>query len=278
MVSSALALTAALTAVAALVVALTGSPAPTVPVLLVGVVVLLVVQLGWGTTAAGRASFVGPVTVRHAQSGHVEHRRLARDLRDGVLQDLAGVGYTLGAAELSLNASSVDGPAAGVGQILNRLGEIVRRDIRTLRQVLVDVQPPDLSRTPLADAVGDLTTGLRMTGVVCVVRVPEPLGLPAPVAGLLYRAAREALRNVGEHAHADRMEVVVALSARRVTLTVSDDGLGCDPAATAATVGGLAALRAAVVAAAGTLEVTGTPGHGTSVAIALPLPPTRQEP
>ena len=98
MVSSALALTAALTAVAALVVALTGSPATTVPVLLVGVVVLLVVQLGWGTTAAGRASFAGPVTVRPAESGHVEHRRLARDLRDGVLQDLAGVGYTLGAA------------------------------------------------------------------------------------------------------------------------------------------------------------------------------------
>ena len=86
-VSSALALTAALTAAAALVVALTGSPAPTVPVLLVGVVVLLVVQLGWGTTAAGRASFAGPVTVRPAESGLVEHRRLARDLRDqGVLQ------------------------------------------------------------------------------------------------------------------------------------------------------------------------------------------------
>ena len=73
------------------------------------------------------------------------------------------------------------------------------------------------------------------------------------------------------------MEVVVARSARRVRL-VSDDGLGCDPAATAATVGGLAALRDAVVAAAGTLEVTGTPGHGTTVAIALPLPLTRPEP
>jgi signal transduction histidine kinase len=95
------------------------------------------------------------------------------------------------------------------------------------------------------------------------------------VAGLLYRAAREALRNVGEHARADRVEVVVALSARQVTLTVSDDGVGCDPAATAATVGGLAALRAAVAGAAGTLGVTGTPGHGTSVAVALPLPLTR---
>jgi signal transduction histidine kinase len=146
---------------------------------------------------------------RRVAAAEREHRRVAGQLRDSVLQDLAGVGYALGDS---------GGELAGV----------VQGTIRTLRQILVDVEPPELTGDTLAAAVDDLTAGLRMAGTVCVVRVPTALPLAPAGAGLLWRAAREALRAAESADGVTRVEITVAADATAVTLRVVHDG---DPTA-----------------------------------------------
>lgn len=166
---------------------------------------------------------------READAVELTRRQVAAQLRDRVLEDLAGVGYAL-SHPYTDNA---------------RLAAVVQETIRTLRQVLLDVQPPALTGDTLGPAIDDLTAGLRMAGVTCVIRVPADLPLTPAAAGLLHRivrealrerseslgAAREALRAVEGAAGARRVEVTVTPATGTVTMTV--DGAWTDPAADA---------------------------------------------
>jgi signal transduction histidine kinase len=183
---------------------------------------------------------------RRTDAADLANRRVAALLRDRVLQDLAGVGYAL----------------SHPGADNARLAAVVQENIRTLREVLLDVQPPDLTAGTLATALDDLTAGLRMAGVNCLLRVPGDLPLASGGTGLLYRAAREALRERGESlgaarealrsvdadAAATRVEITAAAQASGVTLTVAG-------ARTAGWTEGLRLLAAEFTEHGGTLTV-----------------------
>jgi signal transduction histidine kinase len=196
----------------------------------------------------------------------VERRRFARELHDGVIQDLAGVGYTLGSLEQQLEDSP--GP---LRDTVKRISHAVRADLRALRQTMVDINPPDLTRVSLHEAINDLATSLRTAGAACDIRVGDPSGLDAPTRQLLYRAAREALRNVGQHARATRVEVSLDPQADPVLLTVRDNGVGFDPdREPPAGHLGMRLMREAVEEAGGTVTVTSVIGEHTFVTVTLP--------
>ena len=76
-----------------------------------------------------------------------ERRQIAADLHDGVVQDLAGAGYALAAV-----ARRVEGPTAtGVEHV----GRVVRGAVESLRRLMVDIYPPDLSGAGLPGAIDD---------------------------------------------------------------------------------------------------------------------------
>ena len=76
-----------------------------------------------------------------------------------------------------------------------------------------------------------------------------------------------------KHANASHASVGLARSNGHLTITISDDGRGIEPAATSATHGGLANIRDRVAALRGTVRVTrATPsGEGTTVLVDLPV-------
>ena len=90
-------------------------------------------------------------------------------------------------------------------------------------------------------------------------------GTRTPDDPLVYRAAREALRNVAQHAQASRVDVSVSGG----RLEVRDDGRGFDAAERARRREeghvGLSLLEDLVRRAGGTLEVRSEPGAGTTV-------------
>ncbi|MET0458592.1 MAG: histidine kinase dimerization/phosphoacceptor domain-containing protein, partial [Ilumatobacteraceae bacterium] len=73
------------------------------------------------------------------ESTDSERRRIATDLHDGVVQDLAGVGFSLGAAAREADAEGGDGAE------LRQASEQVRDAVRALRSLLVDIYPPSLA-------------------------------------------------------------------------------------------------------------------------------------
>jgi signal transduction histidine kinase len=151
-----------------------------------------------------------------------ERSRIARDLHDGTVQQLAGVSFTLAAAADKLDRRGDDEEAA----LVEQAADDTRRSVRELRTLLVDLYPPALHRQGLAAALTDLVAPLASRGLDVDLRADPALRLPENAERVIFRAAQEALRNVVKHADAERVEVCVDRRNGSVALTVADDGRG----------------------------------------------------
>jgi two-component system NarL family sensor kinase len=199
-----------------------------------------------------------------------ERRRVAADLHDGVVQDLAGVAFQLAG---SARRGGVPAPTAA---LLDTSAAQVRESIKSLRSLLVDIYPPKLAEAGLPAALADLLAGASNRGVTtrCDLHGLDR-DLPDRSAALVYRAAQEAIRNVLTHAQATTVTVRVATPDGTVSLDVVDDGVGFDPSAApdlATGHLGLHGLRGLVDAAGGRMDVRSAAGAGTTVRVELPLP------
>ncbi len=103
----------------------------------------------------------------------------------------------------------------------------------------------------------------------------ESLEQLSPGAALcLYRIAQEALGNAAKYSEAKKVEVRLSRSDSRVCLSVSDDGVGCDPNQTGKSGGlGVINMRERVLQLNGTFEFDSEPGRGTRVKVTVPFRP-----
>jgi two-component system, NarL family, sensor kinase len=209
--------------------------------------------------------------VKALEASDTERRRIAGDLHDGVVQDLAGTSYALAAAAERINGHA--GPE--ISAALREGASQTRRSIRQLRSLLVDIYPPDLHRAGLAAALSDLVAPLESRGVQARVMLPPRLELPPDTEALLFRTAQEALRNVMAHSGAAHVDINVSLDARWAGLDIADDGRGFSPEqADAARDGGHFGLRVLTDMArhaGGKLNIESAPGQGTRVRLEVPV-------
>jgi two-component system NarL family sensor kinase len=207
---------------------------------------------------------------RAIEASDGERRRIAADLHDGVVQDLAGVAFGLAPLAADAERRGADAEATALRESTARL----RHGVRALRTLLVEIHPPSLESAGLEATLHDLLSPLAAAGVATELDVDDraATGSADP---LVYRVAREALRNVAAHAAASQVRVVVASEAAgRVRLTVVDDGRGfdADRRAERAADGhvGLTLLEDLVVQRGGSLTVASAPGEGTTVRLEVP--------
>ncbi len=190
-----------------------------------------------------------------------ERRRLATDLHNGVIQDMAGMGMALTAA----SRAAGDDPVAAR---LASLADDSRRTTRTLRQLLVDIYPPNLQRAGLRSAIDDLLDGAPLTVEAAL---DDDLDALAPdTAALVYRMVQEAVRNVVGHAGASRLVLRIERDGDDIRVRVKDDGRGFVPEAPRNGHLGLQLIEDLVKQAGGELTVASTPGTGTELRALVP--------
>lgn len=198
-----------------------------VPFALGALLILLLTQLPvsvWLVRRVGRAQQERArlLAGNLAASGR-ERRNIARELHDGVVQDLAGAGYALGAA---VRAMPEDCPPEAV-LLVDKARDAVERSVHDLRALIVDIHPPDLTAGGLEPALHDLAERLRASSAIELdVRVSLPDAVGPGVAETVYRAAREFLVNIGKHAGAQHASVDLTGDSDTVRLLVTDDGQG----------------------------------------------------
>ena len=194
-----------------------------------------------------------------------ERRRLAQDLHDDVIQDLSGVGYALSSLADHLDAES--------RPVVERIGEIVRRDVERLRVMVTGLYPRDLDPKSLTRSLSELGSSLREAGARVEIVVDEHLALDETTATLVYRVTRECLHNAEKHANPQNVDVRLEAggAGTSTVLTVVDDGRGFEPTAEApAGHFGLRLIRDTVAEAGGTLLVDSLIGRGTRIELSLP--------
>ena len=193
------------------------------------------------------------------QASDAERRRIARDLHDGVVQDLAGTAFSVSA--LAREERSAERRGA-----LERAATSLRDGLRSLRSLMVEIHPPNLRAAGLESALDDLVAPVAGSGTLVTMSVSGVDGLPDTSVALLWRVAQEAVRNTSRHARAESLAITVERHQGLVTLEVRDDGVGFSPESQRdAASFGLRGLESLVADMGGRLEVRSLPGHGTTV-------------
>lgn len=241
------------------------------PVLIVALLAFaaLVIPLAWVVNRRmQRAARDREALLQKAvNASDLERQRIASDLHDGPIQEMAGL-----AMRLSALSDLVEDPASK--DALDDSAGAVRGSVATLRSAIVGVYPPNLQQAGLGPALADLTARLPSEGLAVTLDVADPAGYSAPVDELLYRVCQEGLRNVQAHANAHTVAVRVRRDGDDAVLEVTDDGRGVDPSTTgvARTDGhmGLQILRDLVQNAGGTLSLSPTDGGGSVLRVEVP--------
>ena len=195
---------------------------------------------------------------RAADASESERRRIARDLHDGVVQDLAGTAFALSATARDA------GTDTDTARRLEPMASSLRGSLRSLRSLLVEIYPPDLRADGLEAALEDLVAPAAAAGVTARVEVYDVAQASPDAVRLVWRVAQEAVRNALRHSGASHVTVQVRQVGDRLTLDVTDDGAGFDPRKPASGLG-LRSQRDLIAEAGGTLDVRSAPGGGTTV-------------
>src|SRR6185503_21266274 len=151
----------------------------------------------------------------------------------------------------------------------------LRQGVRDLRTLLVEIHPPSLESAGLEAALSDLLSPLEAAGIHTELHVDDRATAGSNGDALVYRVAREALRNTQKYAEADSVRIDVTRAEPEMTrLVVTDDGKGFAPGereqrAEAGHVG-LTLLESLVRQSHGTLSVHSHPGEGTTVELEVP--------
>jgi len=195
-----------------------------------------------------------------------ERRRIARDLHDGVVQDLAGTAFALSAISRTPELANES------RETLDSAGTSLRGSLKSLRSLLAEIHPPDLRADGLAAALGDLIAPAGTVGIQASVSVEGAETASDEQAALIWRVAQEAVRNTIRHSQASTLAVTVRGDKDRVWLEVVDDGIGFDPTQPRPDSFGLRGLRSLVADNGGVLEVRSAPGEGTTVRMEVEAP------
>jgi two-component system, NarL family, sensor histidine kinase DevS len=222
-------------------------------------------------TAVHTARAVAEDRLRESiEASEHERRRWARELHDDTLQGLAGLKVLLSSARR--------GDEATLEQAVDRALEELGSQIGGLRSLITELRPAALDEIGLQPAIEGLaerTESVHGLGVKTQIdladRVGDSFRLSPIVETTVYRLAQEALTNAARHAGAQRAEVTIREHGGAVEIIVSDDGSGFDPE-TPARGFGLTGMRERVTLVGGELEVSSSPGAGTTVRATVPVP------
>lgn len=190
-----------------------------------------------------------------------ERARIARDLHDGIIQQLFAVGLGLRAAK---DGELATRRAEAVGRIDDAI-----RDLRAYVTGMHDDSAPRSLVGALTDVIGQLRAASSAPIEPMIdTRVARRLTAHGPV---LVNFAREALTNAIRHAGAKRIELSLDARGGDAILEILDDGTGFDPEARMGAGSGLPNLQARAIAIGGRCVIEARPTGGTRVALLIPL-------
>jgi signal transduction histidine kinase len=195
-----------------------------------------------------------------------ERERLALEIHDTIAQDLTGLVMTAERGRRELR----DGNVAAADAQLAVLEENARNALAETRALVASGAAVGVDGSGLATALARLGERFeRETGIRITVVAENSPALDRDGEVVLLRCAQEALANVRKHSAAPSATLTLTVTDDNVSLHVCDDGKGFDDSVRSSGFG-LEGMRGRLALVSGSLEVTTTPGGGTTLVASLP--------
>jgi signal transduction histidine kinase len=196
-----------------------------------------------------------------AQAAAAERRRMARDMHDGLAQELAFI------STFSQRLGRSGDDAVTVAH-LQAAAERALHDSRTVISVLVSADDAPIDGL-IASTVDSFSSRFA---VEVDLDLEQGVVVDAERRNAMLRILHEALVNAIRHGSAERIRVRLTGGEGGSSLTISDDGCGFDvPAAVATASGlGLISMRERAELLGGGLSVASSSASGTVVEVGLP--------
>ena len=191
-----------------------------------------------------------------------ERARLARDLHDGLAQELAFIRSQTAAMAAGM---AVPGMEQHLSEAADRALAESRRAVQALSGDLGEAEPLVQALRRAAEEVA------TRAGAAVEVHAEETPGISSEVREALLRVTREATNNAVRHGGADCVWVQLGADGGGLRLTVSDDGGGFDPEQVRRG-HGLRSMRERAAAVGGELEIRSRPGCGATLEVRVPEP------
>lgn len=192
-----------------------------------------------------------------------ERRRLAREIHDGVAQDLASVGYLL-------DAINGHPDPLEQAQLLEQLRGFLSEVLADLRRALVELRTDTGPGHSVGAALEDMARNVeKLTGISFHVRVQEEGDRLRPeVEAELLRIGQEAITNAVRHSAASAIWITCRVAAPYAEVTVSDNGRGLGDARPDSH--GLQIMRERARLIGAELALTTRPGGGVVLTVRAP--------
>jgi PAS domain S-box-containing protein len=199
-----------------------------------------------------------------------ERTTVARDLHDQLGQILTAINM-----DVTWVARRLPGTQTEVRDRLTQTIQLISDGVRSVRRICSGLRPGLLDDLGLAAAIEwQANEFSARTGICCNVSVPsEDLDLNSDSVTAIFRVFQEALTNVARHADAHGVNAFLGKQDDSLVLIVEDDGNGfCESEATDSL--GLLGMRERAQACGGDVQISSSPGNGTTVTMCTPLHPS----
>jgi signal transduction histidine kinase len=212
---------------------------------------------------------------RRRQGALTEERsRIAREMHDGLGAILSSLviqtEYLLSQTEPA-DGEPAPGPPGAPPALVKELRELHRtgqEGIEELRRAVSMMRDDYDLTSALEDMCAAVTTRAAMPVSFTGTGRERPLAADQQLT--VYRVLQECLANAVRHAQARAIDVTLAYEDDAAVLTVRDDGVGFDPAASRKGHYGLTGMRERAVRAGGEIAIEARPGAGSRITLVLP--------
>jgi signal transduction histidine kinase len=201
------------------------------------------------------------ISVREEERAHI-----AREIHDELGQVLTGIKMEVGWLAKRLTEP----------QLLEKtdsMSKLIDSTVQTVRKIATGLRPEMLDDMGLVAAIGWQAKDFqKRTGVRCRVKLPpETTKLDIDVATTAFRIFQEILTNVARHSRATRVDIDLGVTDEQVSLEVHDNGVGIAESDLHGRKSlGLLGMHERALLFGGEVSITGSPGHGTRVAVTIP--------
>jgi hypothetical protein len=227
--------------------------------------------VGWASAQGAGMPFVMllvsevPAPGSTSLSGAVERARVAREIHDGLAQDLWLAKLT--ASKLARHPT-LDAEGRAMCVDLLRSIDAGLTEARTAVMAMRSVSEPTIALSELIERQVEEFSDRFGIRTECHVQDGHPIVERTSVE--MLRILQEALNNVRKHARARRVVVRVAQRRSSVFLSVRDDGTGFDVAAVRSGYG-RQSMRERAQSIGARLTIASVPGRGTTVTLRVPV-------